>query len=225
MPSELTKIRKSVKMAASKERRQKMKLAQTVFTGRVAYLSKEEVERFFRTIPAENTRDRLLFDLIYRYGLRRTEAALVRRREHLSDGRIWITRVKGGHSSEYPIHPRTRRLLWAHLNARAGDANPFLFSSRQSGKRPISAAMIYHLFRKYARAAELPPSKLHPHVLRHSIAVHLMNSGWDIADVQDWLGHRNIGSTMVYAAITNKRREAKYEQALLSDEIAANDTI
>ena len=56
-----------------------------------------------------------------------------------------------------------------------------------------------------------------------ALLVHLMNAGWDAADVQDWLGHRDIASTMVYAAVTNKRREAKYEEALLSEEIAAND--
>ena len=50
-----------------------------------------------------------------------------------------------------------------------------------------------------------------------------MNAGWDAADVQDWLGHRDIASTMVYAAVTNRRREQKYEEALLSDEIAANN--
>lgn len=42
-------------------------------------------------------------------------------------------------------------------------------------------------------------------------------------DVQDWLGHRNIASTMVYATVTNKRREAKYEEALRSDEIPASN--
>jgi site-specific recombinase XerD len=76
--------------------------------------------------------------------------------------------------------------------------------------------MIYHLFRSYAESAELPEDRRHPHVLRHSIAVHLMNAGWDAADVQDWLGHRDIASTMVYATVTNKRREAKYEEALSS---------
>jgi type 1 fimbriae regulatory protein FimB len=87
----------------------------------------------------------------------------------------------------------------------------------------MSASTIYQLFRDYADAADLPADRRHPHVLRHSIAVHLMNAGWDAADVQDWLGHRDIASTMVYAAVTNKRREAKYEEALLSDEIAANN--
>jgi integrase/recombinase XerD len=142
----------------------------------VAYLLKDEVEGFFRAIPEGNAGDRLVFDLIYRYGLRRTEAALIRR-EHLSDGRIWITRVKSGVSGEYPIHPTTRRLIWAHLNGRGEEQSPYLFTTRQSGGKPVSESTIYGLFRRYAAATNLPATRRHPHVLRHSIAVHLMNAG------------------------------------------------
>jgi integrase/recombinase XerD len=187
----------------------------------LAYLTKAEVERLFAAIPTVDGRNRLLFDVMYRYGLRRWEVALIRR-EHVGE-RIWITRVKGGVSGEYPIHPTTRRLLWEHLEQRGPEVRPYLFATRQSDSRPMSPSTIYQLFRGYAEAAELPPDRRHPHVLRHSIAVHLMNAGWDAADVQDWLGHRDIASTMVYAAVTNKRREAKYEEALLSNEIAANN--
>lgn len=215
-------MRKNVKMAPSKENQPPMRLVEAAVSRPVVYLTKEDVERFFHAIPHENTRDRLLFDVIYRHGLRRTEAAAIRR-EHLSDGRIWVTRLKGGLSGEYPIHPSTRRLLWAHLAELGDDKRPYLFTTRQSGIWPISPSTIYHLFRRYAAAAELPADRCHPHVLRHSIAVHLMNSGWDIADVQDWLGHADIASTTVYAAVTNKRREARYEESLLSTEIAAND--
>jgi integrase/recombinase XerD len=187
----------------------------------VAYLTKVEVERLFAAIPPMDGRNRLLFDVMYRYGLRRQEVALIRR-EHVGE-RIWITRIKGGVSGEYPIHPTTRRLLWEYLEQLGSGSRPYLFITRQSTSRPMSASTIYQLFRGYAETAGLPLDRRHPHVLRHSIAVHLMNAGWDAADVQDWLGHRDIASTMVYAAVTNKRREAKYEEALLSDEIAAND--
>ena len=187
----------------------------------LAYLTKVEVERLFGAIPLMDGRNRLLFDVMYRYGLRRREAALIRR-EHVGE-RIWITRMKGGISGEYPIHPTTRRLLWEYLEQLGPESRPYLFTTRQSDSRPMSASTIYQLFRGYAETAELPMDRRHPHVLRHSIAVHLMNAGWDAADVQDWLGHRDIASTMVYAAVTNKRREAKYEEALLSDEIAANN--
>ena len=99
-----------------------MNVPQRVVSGVFAYLGKTEVERFFAAIPAETPRDRLLFDLMYRHGLRRLEVGLLRR-EHLSDGRIWITRVKGGISGEYPVHPMARRLLWDYLSTRE-DENP-----------------------------------------------------------------------------------------------------
>ena len=198
-----------------------MHVAEPQAARQLAYLTKQEVERFFAAIPPLDGRNKLLFDVIYRYGLRRLEAALIRR-EHVAE-RMWITRLKGGVSSEYPIHPTTRRLLWEYLEHLGDSSCPYLFTTRQSDGRPMSASTIYQLFRGYAEAAELPVDRRHPHVLRHSIAVHLMNAGWDAADVQDWLGHRDIASTMVYAAVTNKRREAKYEEALLSDEIAANN--
>jgi integrase len=218
----IIKMGKSATMRSAKEKNLRMHLGRVAGTRQIAYLSKEEVERFFAAIPAHRTRDRLLFDVIYRYGLRRNEARLIRR-EHLSDGRIWITRLKGGVSGEYPIHPHTRRLLWAYLAELGEDGRPYLFVSRQSEIWPMSGSLIYQLFRRYADAAELPEDRRHTHVLRHSIAVHLMNAGWDAADVQDWLGHRDIASTMVYATVTNKRREARYEESLLSDEIAANN--
>ena len=186
----------------------------------VPYLTKEEVERFFAAIPAGNARDFLLFDLIYRHGLRRREATLLQL-SSLRDGRIWITRAKGGRSGEYPVHPTTRRRLWAYLNERRGAENPYLFASRQSRTRPISVSTIYGLFRRYAEIGELPEDRWHVHVLRHSIAVHLMNASWDLADVQDWLGHRDIASTTVYASVTNKRREENYTRTLSSEEIAS----
>jgi len=215
-----TKMGKSIKIASSKGKASRMAMVEGAEARQLVYLSKLEVERLFEVIST--ARDRLLFDVIYRYGLRRIEAASIRR-EHLSDGRIWISRAKGGVSGEYPIHPTSRRLLWTHLAERGARESPFLFSTRQSGARPISTSTIYQLFVRYANAANLPADRRHPHVLRHSIAVHLMNAGWDAADVQDWLGHRDIASTMIYAAVTNRRREAKYEEALLSDEIAANN--
>lgn len=55
---------------------------------------------------------------------------------------------------------------------------------------------------------------------RHSIAVHLLNAGWDLIDVQHWLGHRSIASTQVYARVSNIRLEKKFK-ALRASEIAA----
>ena len=213
---------KSVKIAFHAGKTDGMDIVRLAARRQIIYLSKDEVERFFAAIPRENTRDQLLFEMIYRYGLRRREAALIRR-EHISE-RVWITRLKGGVSGEYPIHPTTRRLLWPYLSERAnGQERPYLFFTRQSGARPLSPSTIYGSFRRYADIAKIPPERQHPHVLRHSIATHLLDAGWDIADVQDWIGHADIKSTQVYAKVTNRRRETRYVESLSSDAIAAND--
>jgi len=189
--------------------------------GAIKYLTRGEVERFFRKIPEGNVRDLLLFDLIYRHGLRRSEAGLLRQ-EDVRDGKIWIARRKHGLSGAYPLHPRSKELLARYLNERP-TGSVYLLRSRRHGDGPLSGGEVNRLFHGYAAVADLPADRRHVHVLRHSIGVHLANANWDIADVQDWLGHRDISSTLIYFRITNKRREAKYRSALRSREIARTD--
>jgi integrase len=183
------------------------------------YLSKVEVERFFCVIPKANVRDQLLFDLMYRHGLRRIEASILKV-EDISNDRIWITRVKRSISGEYPLHPRTRKLLAAYLRERRLDGCPYLLRSRQTRPVPLATTTIYGAFRAYADAANLPRDKRHPHILRHSIATHLMTAGVDAADVKDWLGHASIASTMIYAQVTNERREETFRVLVRSRKIA-----
>lgn len=188
----------------------------------VKYLTKQEVERFFRAIPKRNVRDVLLFDLIYRHGLRRSEAALLTL-DDVRGGKIWVARRKHGLSNAYPLHPRSKLLLRRYLKQRRSDESPYLFRGRRRTQAPLSGGEINRLCHVYATAAQLPPDRRHAHTLRHSVGVHLANAGWDVADVQDWLGHRDISSTLIYFRITNKRREARYRATLRSREIARTD--
>lgn len=97
-------------------------------------------------------------------------------------------------------------LLKAYLSVRkpTGDA---LFTGRQGNLTP---QRIQQLFKGYARKAGLSDYSVHS--LRHSIATHLLEAGFDIADVQDHLGHVNIQSTLIYAQITDKRRTRFFQQ-------------
>lgn len=214
-------MRKSVSVAGRAESQRGMAHNQFRDQEAIKYLTRGEVERFFRRIPEGHTRDLLLFDLIYRHGLRRSEAGLLTP-EDLRDGKIWIARRKHGLSGAYPLHPRSKELLARYLKERPAHSM-YLLCSRRRGGGPLSGGEVNRLFHGYALAADLPADRSHVHVLRHSIGVHLANADWDIADVQDWLGHRDISSTLVYFRITNKRREAKYRSALRSREIARTD--
>ncbi len=130
----------------------------------------------------------------------------------LDRNRIWISRLKNGISAEYPL-PRSSRLvrrLKAYLETRGFSDRDVLFLSLL--KQPISRQQISVLFKKYAKRAKLPEDKRHPHTMRHSVAVHMLDSGFAVEEVKDRPGHgdrdRDIRSTEDgYAKISNRKRD------------------
>lgn len=72
---------------------------------------------------------------------------------------------------------------------------------------------------KYGERAGLPKVKRHFHVLKHSIATHLLDAGADIMFVKDWLGHKNIQNTLVYAQLTDGRRDEEARRLFASPKI------
>ena len=186
--------------------------------GSIKYLTKAQFRALLRSIPKDNIRDRLLFNLMYLCGLRRGEAAIITL-ECLREGRIYIVRLKKGRSRWYDLFPSTRSLLRRYLAVRPSDGCRFLFRGRRTTCSPLSGRTIDELFRKYGAAAGLPPDLRHSHVLRHSIGVHMANEGLDIADVGDHLGHSDLTSTAIYFQVTDKRRAANFRRMLRSREI------
>ena len=85
-----------------------------------------------------------------------------------------------------------------------GTAPGPLFPSRNH--KPISRHRIWGLMKRYCQSAGIPPEKAHPHALKHSCGTHLSAIERDIVAVQDHLGHANIQNTMMYVAISNRRR-------------------
>jgi len=178
------------------------------------YLSKEELERFFLSI--KSPRDRVLFGFIYLYGLRVSEAALLKLEDvDLGKKRILIQRIKGGIGGERPLFKAADDLLRKYLKVRleTGDG---IFTGRQGN---LKRQRIQQLFREYIQKAGLDP-RFTVHSLRHSIATHLLDAGEGIEFVRDHLGHKNIQNTMIYAQITDRRREEVYRRLEDSDEIA-----
>jgi integrase/recombinase XerC len=172
-----------------------------VRSGLPSYLSQQQVRQLLGVIT--NLRDRALFTTIYLYGLRVSEASSLDRADlDLDRKKIRILRAKNGIPGEKPIFKSLVPLLRDYLASRADD-DPALFVGRQGrlGSRQIQA-----LFRRYATLANLPLAHRHVHLMRHSIATHLLDAGESIDFVQDHLGHRSIESTLVYARISDQRR-------------------
>ena len=179
----------------------------------IKYLTQEQTARFFSVI--EDARDRALFATIYHYGLRVSEATLLRLEDvNFEQERITLTRLKNGRGGQRPLFSSTRDLLKAYMDVRlpVGSA---LFTGRQGN---LKSSRMQQLFRGYARAADLGHS-FSVHCLRHSIATHLLDAGQGIEYVRDHLGHVNIQSTMIYASVTDRRREEVFRQLEQSAEI------
>ena len=181
------------------------------------YFPKDEVRRFFLQIPKRNLRDRVLFDLMYRHGLRRTEAARLKLSDvDLRENTIRIDRLKRSRSGVYRLYPTSARLLRQYLKGR--EKREYLFPGRRAGKH-ISATTIYYTCRKYARGAKL--SRSNPHAFRHSCGVHAANARLDLIDIADMLGHKSLATALRYTAVSSKRREENYELIKISGEFAS----
>ncbi len=153
-------------------------------------------------------RDRALLELLYASGLRASEAAGI----GLTDVQhtLGVIRVLGKGTKErlVPMGQPAQGALEAYLEKcrprleRPGgrDAGRILLS--RTG-RPLERVAIWQIVRRNAAAAGL--KGVHPHVLRHSFATHLLAGGADLRVVQELLGHADIGTTQIYTHVDPKR--------------------
>jgi type 1 fimbriae regulatory protein FimB len=157
----------------------------------IYFLTQDELRRLFKVIKSK--RDKAIFLVAYRHGLRASEIGLLQRADvDAKQGRISIHRLKGSISAVYPIQPDVLKTIRSYLRTRT-DESPYLFLSNRNV--PISRDMLHHLMQTYGAVAGLPREKRKFHCLKHSIATHLLDAGADLAFVKDWLGHANIQNT------------------------------
>jgi site-specific recombinase XerD len=164
----------------------------------IKYLDQKQVQQFFASIPRAAVRDRVLFALIYRFGLRASEACELR--VTALDRERWELTVKGkknGLLRTYTVPRDIQSVLrgWK-------PAGPTLISSRQGA---ITRGRVWQLFKRYAAAAGLL-SNLGPHCLRHTAAVHALDAGCSTEEVRDLLRHRKLSTTDIYANLSTRRR-------------------
>jgi type 1 fimbriae regulatory protein FimB len=176
------------------------------------YLSLDEVVRLLGSI--ESTRDYALVLLMYRHGLRVTEAVTLRRADvNTATGTIKLRRLQRSISGEHPLQGDEIKAVTRYLKSR-DDSNAALFLSRKYDEA-IKRAQAHRLITAYAQKALIPVWKRHPHVLRHSIGVHLIAADTSLAAVRDWLGHTSIESTEVYMRIVQRYHNTQVGRAML----------
>ncbi|MEO8936157.1 MAG: tyrosine recombinase XerC [Burkholderiaceae bacterium] len=170
---------------------------------------------------AIDLRDAAIYELFYSSGLRLAElvALDIAYAPHgsigwldLSSGEVTVT-GKGNKRRTVPVGAVAATALRTWIAVRGGwvktDPHPLFLSTR--GER-LSGRTIQDRLKAHAQRAGVP-ANVHPHVLRHSFASHLLQASGDLRAVQELLGHASIAATQVYTSLDFKRLAEVYDAA------------
>ena len=178
---------------------------QTKRSDTIKFLTQDELKRLLAAI--DDKRDKAIFLIAYRHGLRVSEVGKLRVTDvDLKERKIMVHRLKGSYSGQHPMQDDEVKIVRSYLKTRTIES-PLLFPSKQ--RNPLDRTVLHRLMRYYGEQAGIPPDKQHFHTLKHSIATHLLDAGADLRFVQDWLGHANISNTVIYTYLTSTVREQK----------------
>jgi site-specific recombinase XerD len=164
-------------------------------------LSPSETERLVEAAAGTTPRalrDLALVELLYGAGLRVSEAVGLEKGAIDLDERVVRVLGKGGKERLVPLGR-------PHLDRRY---RPELFLNARGG--PLTRAGAFLILRRLAEKAGLDPTRVHPHLLRHSFATHLLEGGADLRSVQEMLGHADLGTTERYTHISDRHRRDVY---------------
>ncbi|MGV3659560.1 MAG: tyrosine recombinase [Prosthecobacter sp.] len=153
-------------------------------------------------------RDRAILELFYASGVRLSELADARLENiSLEEGWIRVT-GKGSKTRLSPVGKSARKAITAWLKHGrpelvAPKTQSHIFISR-NGTR-LTTARIQQIVKERAELCGIDPARVHPHLLRHSFATHLLNNGADLRVIQEMLGHADISTTQIYTHVDQAR--------------------
>ncbi|MFM9996804.1 MAG: tyrosine recombinase [Phycisphaerales bacterium] len=160
-------------------------------------------------------RDRALLELMYASGLRASEAAGLGINDYAAT--LGVVRVtgKGNKQRLVPAGKPARAAIDRYLD----ECRPILARNapRESGRlflsrtgRPIERVAVWQIVKRAAAAAGM--TGVHPHMLRHSFATHLLAGGADLRVVQELLGHADIATTQIYTHVDRSRLKSVHRK-------------
>jgi integrase/recombinase XerC/integrase/recombinase XerD len=182
-----------------------------------------EVAQLLEAIPAATPlelRDRAIFELAYGCGLRAQELVSLPVTALDFDAESVRVEGKGGKTRVLPVGEHALSALDRYLQlarpalAARGDAADAIFISRSG--RPLLTSDVRRRLRLWARraaAGAAPLAGVHPHVLRHSFATHLLDGGADLRSIQELLGHATVSTTQIYTHVETARLRSAYIHA------------
>lgn len=157
-------------------------------------------------------RDVAMFELFYSSGLRLSElSALDLNDIGKHDKQLTVLSGKGGKSRLLPVGSKALQAIQAWLKVRPAVADEAALFTSARGKR-LGNRSIQLRLKQWCIKKGIPES-VHPHMLRHSFATHLLESSQDLRAVQELLGHENISTTQIYTHLDFQHLAEVYDQA------------
>lgn len=196
---------------------EKVELARNKEERQVRFLNIDQLKKLFEapdTTTFQGLRDRALLETFFSTGMRISEVVnldvnQIKTSPHIDTFELVIT-GKGGRTRTVYFSRRALDWLGQYL-AKRTDMDPALFirtvnvlnATKETDLR-LSARSIEKTFKRYVIMAGVPLNTT-PHVMRHSFATDLLKQGVDLRVIQDFLGHKHIAATQIYAHVTSKQ--------------------
>jgi integrase/recombinase XerD len=159
-------------------------------------------------------RDRTMLETMYCAGLRVSELCNLRVSSLKLEERCLLVPGKGDKVRLAPLSSNTVELIGLYLrNARpqltSGRTSPYVFLTKRG--TPMSRQQFWRDLK--ARAKGLHIGDIHPHMLRHSFATHMLERGADLRSIQELLGHADISTTQIYTSVDEAHKRRVYNKA------------
>jgi site-specific recombinase XerD len=157
-------------------------------------LNGEEVETMIKT--TKNPKHRTIIELLYGTGLRVSEITNLKKKDIYIDESLLLVRQGKGRKDRAVVLPKS---LTKNINKFSDEKCPYVFQSERGNK--LSERTVQKIVKKSAKNAGIQKN-VHPHILRHSFATHLVEQGTNLRVIQQLLGHSSIKTTQLYTQIS-----------------------
>jgi integrase/recombinase XerD len=197
----------------------------------IKFIPKEQVDKLISLIHSSSypnaIRDSTIFTISFYRGLRRSEPSLLQLEDYDRKRKmLLVSRLKGSDTNIwYDLVKPEIKSLEEYLKIRGNLLGPLFlskYSFTEQYKRKeedgsirllgVRGGYLENVMKKFATFAGIPKDLAHFHVLKHSICVYLLDEGMGIEEVKDWVGHKSISTTQIYAKVSSKKRREMTEK-------------
>lgn len=171
---------------------------------RISYMTAEQLERFLAAAKEYGPREHAMFLFAVAHGARASEICNLKLSDiNFSNEHVHIARLKGSLASTQTLLKvkgnslfDEKAALKAWLPVRKPDAGDYVFNSQKSIQ--LNRVTVFKLYREIARKSGLGEALQHPHVLKHTAAMLLVQQGANAFLIRQALGHKSFDSTLAY---------------------------